>query len=831
MADSTQTFKILLQVVSQLGGLQQLTAGVQNTIREFQGINAQMASLAGKANAILGAVGLGLGIRELEEYGRKALEVGEQQAAFNRVIRSGKEGSQEFVKTLGEFNESLEKTTGTSPGTARGLEQLFSRAGATQEQIKGLTKGVIEFAASSAGTVQPTELAIAVSKKLGGAADGADISFARFGLHSKDVAGALVEMNTRGAGAAEAMVKASGGFKVFQIEVEHAQVEIGRLFNLLQVPFFTGLAPQIESATKSMKDMRTEAAQTGHEFDTFGGKLAVIGSVAATVTSLIGSSFKGLADILGIAAGSVVLLVESIMRSTAVAILKLVQGAIDSLGSLARAAGSLLSFVPGIGGEIGKGFLGAADGIDKAAASVGGFADKTDKAFGGIVANVKGGVKEAVDDLAKTGANIFVKIEESLDNPNFWNNLRDKVRALSGEVTGDVKQGSGVSAAPPDTKGAAKAAAEALTAAKFQLTEAEQNYKTALEETKLVEDAGMISHDEATRRNIQATKDYIAQLEKIKSALPELISRFQAMGNIKGVAELKTELGQVTNKLLEAKIALQGQTFFGQILTQTRQLANEWGNLGKQIGGFLTQQFQNFASGASAAITSLIFRTGNWRQAILQLGQSFVQSLLQMVIQWVLSRTIMSALNKAFGAADQAAAAAQASAAAAAWAPAATAASIASYGVASGLGLTAYLAAIAAGTAGTVGAAAGGGGLAEGGRIPGAPSHVDNIWSPMATGEAVISARNVQRFDARLGRGFVDSLIVGKVPGSGLAGGGRVNDSAAFSQFLSGGGKGNGDLHVFVYQNADDLRRAVLHSDASKKVIVDAVRGKRLEIG
>jgi len=50
MADTTQTFKILLQVVSQLGGLQQLTTGVQNTVRQFETINAQLSTLANNAS-------------------------------------------------------------------------------------------------------------------------------------------------------------------------------------------------------------------------------------------------------------------------------------------------------------------------------------------------------------------------------------------------------------------------------------------------------------------------------------------------------------------------------------------------------------------------------------------------------------------------------------------------------------------------------------------------------------------------------------------------------------------------------------------------------------
>src|SRR5437773_2495575 len=114
MADSTQTFKILLQVVSQLGGLQQLTSDLQAAVRQFEGINAQLGALARNTNTILGAVGLSLGIRELNELGNKSLEVREKQAAFTRQILASRDGSQELVNELNELNEAIERTTGVT---------------------------------------------------------------------------------------------------------------------------------------------------------------------------------------------------------------------------------------------------------------------------------------------------------------------------------------------------------------------------------------------------------------------------------------------------------------------------------------------------------------------------------------------------------------------------------------------------------------------------------------------------------------------------------------------------------------------------------------------
>ena len=110
------------------------------------------------------------------------------------------------------------------------------------------------------------------------------------------------------------------------------------------------------------------------------------------------------------------------------------------------------------------------------------------------------------------------------------------------------------------------------------------------------------------------------------------------------------------------------------------------------MGGLITNEIGGAISTVSAQLAAAVVGTGNWERAWLSLGQSALQMLIQMALQFVISRTVMWALNRAFGASDSAIINKQAVAAAEAWTPAAIAASTASYGAAAGFGLAAFLA-------------------------------------------------------------------------------------------------------------------------------------------
>lgn len=355
---------------------------------------------------------------------------------------------------------------------------------------------------------------------------------------------------------------------------------------------------------------------------------------------------------------------------------------------------------------------------------------------------------------------------------------------------------------------AAKAATDALTIAKSRLTEAQENYRIAIEHTKLLEDSGEISSSEANRQRQEAMLDYIAQLRQIDLEMPKLIAQQEALGNIKGVKELKHQWQELHLEVLKTKDEFQGTTFFGQIRSQLRQLLNDWGSTGKQIGGFLTNTLNTAINSTSAALTGLIFRTGNWRQTFAQAAQSIVQNLiqigLQMVAQSVLSRFLTQQNTQA-----QTQSGAQI---AAAHAPAAAAVGISSYGSAATAAIAVVVAAIAA-IIGAFGGFRSGGFTGEGG--------ADEVAGVVHRGEVVFPAPRVRE----IGRDFLVNMAVGSISKPGYQQGGFVGD------YSPGARTSPVEVHVFNFTDASALRKAVLQSDAAKKIIMDTVRGRRLDLG
>ena len=358
-----------------------------------------------------------------------------------------------------------------------------------------------------------------------------------------------------------------------------------------------------------------------------------------------------------------------------------------------------------------------------------------------------------------------------------------------------------------------KSAQDALTNARYRLADAEATYKAQLSQTNALEQAGDITVSQGDAQRRAAILTYIAQLKQVEAELPKVIALEQAMGNTKGVAQLNLELIEINKQLAKQQTALSNTTFFGKLHNQLQTLINDWSDMGKQVGGFLTNQFQNFASGAGNAISGLIFRTQSWGQAIVSVGESFVSSLATMVIQWVLARTVISALNKAFGAADAQATSAQATAAATAWAPAGIAASIASAGIAAGAGLASFLAAIGIGTAGAAAASAAGGagGFEKGGLTPGRPTLA---FVGERGPEFVFSAPAVRHF----GVDFLNRLHnvgVTRPAAQTVSAGGRVSSSARSSS-------GNAPVfHLYSVNSHTEALRAALNSYEGEHIFMD----------
>jgi hypothetical protein len=795
MAANPASFQIVLKTVADTTGI----AAIGTSVKE---LNAQLRGLASGLNEALGLIGISLATAALEQYAEKATDAAKAQAVFMQAVARSKDGSEELYNQLKDLNDELAKTTGTSPETSRSIEQLYLRAGVAGDKIGELSKATIEFAASSAGTVQPVELAALIARRLSVATDEAGISLRRIGISAKDLNGIMTEMAARGGSSAEAMEKASGGMGHFAVQTGEAEKSLGRFVNLFRVPLLTGFAEGMDGAKTKIDGVTQSYSKLGEI--AFVSMKVVADSVGGLLdrSLLLFEKFYAQSDAL---VSRLAILVNTALQTIVGGIAVLVNGAITGIDTLAQHAADVAKELSG--GLIDIKVDPTAD--EKARQSITNFANFLKDKLGQDNVDLAKGVQDAIDkvdqtiaEMEKRGESGFSKLEE------YKKQYQDFVKSLSyQETTAGIKQGSGV-ITPADPNAGKKAAADALTQSIYQLDAAQKVYEADVEKTKLLEDAGVISVQEGDAKRRTAILAYIAQLKQLQAEIPKTIALEEKMGKTKGVDELKLELLEIEKRLLKLQHDLADTTPYGKIHNALTQLKNDWTDIGKQVGQFLTEQFTQFASTAGSAISGLIFQTQTWQQAITQVAESFVSSLATMVIQWILARTVISALNKAFGAADSALVSAQGEAAATAWAPGATAASIASYGAAAGVGLAAYLSAIGIGTAGTIAAAgAGGSGFEQGGYTFGRPGQFAGI---VHGGEYVFSAPAVRN----VGLGLLDSLH-----NVGVSGPGHGPAAAPGA----GGSGSSGGHHFYLFTDRESLHRHWQSNPTSKKTVIDWV--------
>ena len=690
------TFDLIFRTKAQLDGLNQLSNSLNQKLNQLQ-------QFGQRVNTVLGAVGLGLGLRELNEYGKKALEARQQQAAFTQQILRGVDGSHQLVRELERLNTELDRQTGINPEVTRQIEKQLSLFSATGEQIRKLTVGILDFAAARGK--EPLEMAELVSRAL----TGEDIAMGRLGIRLDKNQDRLQQINQliqelgRTSGAAAALAQASGGMTEFENATHDAMLALGNFVNTIRIPFLTALTGTLGQTKQKLDEVTKAGADAAAVTDTWGYKFAVAASVVGHSVGNILNVVTAVYNTLRALQAAVDILVVAAISAVVQTAEKLVGFAIDKLNGLAKFAATTARALS----------LGTIS-IDTTAFDAA--ANSVKSTVGDVADTVHSRLGAAADEIDKRATDALKRLEDAVANmtaggpkvlsAEWLEQIKKQYQSLFGAFQfPQAAPGTGVITPAEDQAGKIAAARETVAAATFRVQQAEQAYQIALRETQLLESSGAISAEEARARKIQATREYLAQNEQLQASLRGVIDQLRAAGDTEGVRKLEEQLNQLKIAGLELKISLADMTFFGQIRSQIQQLATEWGNLGKQIGGFFTNTFQTAAASASQALSGLIFRTGDWRQAFAQAAQSIVQNLIQIVFQYVLSQTIMKALAAVFRTGEAAATKGQASAAAAAWAPAATAASIATGGIASATGLTAFLAAIAAGVAGSTAAA------------------------------------------------------------------------------------------------------------------------------
>jgi hypothetical protein len=363
--------------------------------------------------------------------------------------------------------------------------------------------------------------------------------------------------------------------------------------------------------------------------------------------------------------------------------------------------------------------------------------------------------------------------------------------------------------------------------------------------TLVREQANLLAGIRGNQQIIQSNP-FLSDAQKDRALIPLITQEIAALNAqiardksvLKNSALDPAQYEQVAGKIQQAGVQvtllsqkLQTLTFTGTIRAGLTQWANQFISAGKQVVTFITTTLNTAIASTSQALTSLIFKTGNWKQAFAQAAQSIVQNLIEILLQWIVSQTIMKALSVAFRSGEADSTASAGASAAAAWAPAATAASIATEGEADLSGVAALAAAMVAGVAivaGTsyAGGAASGRGAKEGWYVDrGTTPTADDVPVRVSRGEGIINAREVAR---RGGRSWVDSINSG-VTRQNFASGGMISGGTATAGILRGGEQPI--IQIFTFTDEKRLRKAIMDSNAGRKIIIDTINGRRVDLG
>ena len=320
----------------------------------------------------------------------------------------------------------------------------------------------------------------------------------------------------------------------------------------------------------------------------------------------------------------------------------------------------------------------------------------------------------------------------------------------------------------------------------------------------------LVQKEEQEKKLLQ---DELALIQQIKAARDAQIAAYgNDPAHARDTARLQGENTQDQHTANQDKQQLAMLGGGNQIKAQLIQLQNEWALTSQNIGKSITANIQTAVDSVSTAIDGLIMGTHNWRQSFAQAGQAIIKNLIQLGVQMVANAVLGRILGKS-SATEQATNSAVITAAAA---PAAATTSISSYGVAAIVGAALAVAAIAAIIAMATS-------HASGGLIPGSPSHKDNRFAHVASGEYVVRTSAVQHY----GADFFHALNNRSLPRTGFATGGLVGERDGYTPLLATVNGGSPNVNV-------DGHRLTLIQTSSRSEMLQAMQsseGRKIVLG
>ena len=203
--------------------------------------------------------------------------------------------------------------------------------------------------------------------------------------------------------------------------------------------------------------------------------------------------------------------------------------------------------------------------------------------------------------------------------------------------------------------------------------------------------------------------------------------------------------------------------------SRVQNLTQNWADLGDQIDKVSAHSLVNFSNASTKMFMDFITHSGNAKETMREFVLSVIAGIAQIVIRQILANTVLAAMHAVFSQEMTATTAAAATEANTLWAPPAISASIATLGGADAIGLTSFLAAVAAGQGANMVAGAA---FAEGGIVPGWGDG-DTVRARLTPGELVIDKRLTNRIrDAMDNRTFDVPRI--SLPARALSDGGPM---------------------------------------------------------
>ena len=165
-----------------------------------------------------------------------------------------------------------------------------------------------------------------------------------------------------------------------------------------------------------------------------------------------------------------------------------------------------------------------------------------------------------------------------------------------------------------------------------------------------------------------------------ENAQGEIVQNEQAVAQLEKRVSLMREQATV-----QAELNQLGASETTMVWSQTMlDLQNQWGSWAAQIAATFSNVFNTGISSISQNLTGVIMRTQSWGQALANIGNTIlttvINAIIEMGVRWVATQILMATAGKAIQAASVSAMIPIAAAQAAVWASPATLATIASYG-------------------------------------------------------------------------------------------------------------------------------------------------------